>query len=270
MIALVVAVFIASPFGSLHCAGMCGGLVTLCVGGEPVDRRRDWMPHLAYNGGRLATYAVLGAVSGALGAAIDLGGAGFGLPRAAAVIAGAAMILMGLAALLRESGMRLGALRAPAWMQALLRRGMSEAQRRPPVTRGLIVGLLTGLLPCGWLYAFVIAAAGTGSPWLGALTMAVFWSGTLPVMLTLGVGVQRLSGPLRRHVPTLTSIALVAVGIAAVVGRLDAPAVAADVPSLAAANPLAHVESIDHAELPCCADDAEVEAGAATPDDDAR
>jgi sulfite exporter TauE/SafE len=52
--------------------------------------------------------------------------------------------------------------------------------------------------------------------------MTVFWLGTLPVMATLGVGVARLAGPLRRHVPVLCAVALVVVGILAVTGRLRA------------------------------------------------
>lgn len=60
---------------------------------------------------------------------------------------------------------------------------------RPPVVRAAATGLFTTLLPCGWLYAFVVTAAGTGSgtPLHGAALMAVFWLGTLPMMLTVGV-----------------------------------------------------------------------------------
>ena len=69
---LILAVFVASLVGSLHCAGMCGGIVVLCVGGESVERtrEREWLRHVAYNLGRLAAYATLGVISGAVVGAV--------------------------------------------------------------------------------------------------------------------------------------------------------------------------------------------------------
>jgi uncharacterized protein len=83
-----------------------------------------------------------------------------------------------------------------------------------------VIGLLTGALPCGWLYGFVVAAAGTGSAPAGALLMTVFWAGTVPVMLGLGVGIQVAAAPLRRHLPTVCALAMIAVGALAVSGRV--------------------------------------------------
>jgi sulfite exporter TauE/SafE len=54
----------------------------------------------------------------------------------------------------------------------------------------------------------------------GAVLMAVFWVGTLPVMVTLGVGLRGLAGPLRRHVPTACAVAMILVGLFAVAGRM--------------------------------------------------
>ena len=86
--------------------------------------------------------------------------------------------------------------------------------------RALVIGLLTGCLPCGWLYAFVVTAAGTGTATAGAATMAVFWLGTLPAMVSLALGVRALAGPLRRHVPAACAVALILVGLFAVAGRM--------------------------------------------------
>jgi sulfite exporter TauE/SafE len=106
-------------------------------------------------------------------------------------------------------------------------RAVARLAGSSPRTRAAVIGLLTGALPCGWLYAFVVTAAGTGSALAGAALMAVFWAGTLPIMVGLGVGVQALAGPLRRHLPTACAVAMIAVGVLAVSGRarhLDAPA----------------------------------------------
>jgi uncharacterized protein len=90
----------------------------------------------------------------------------------------------------------------------------------PGTVRGLVTGLSTALLPCGWLYAFVAAAGGTGSPGRGMFVMSVFWVGTLPVMATLGFGLQRLAGPVRRSLPLVTATVVVAIGLLTIAGRL--------------------------------------------------
>ena len=260
---LITTVFIASLIGSLHCAGMCGGIVAFCVNGKEVSAGRSliaWQPHAAYNVGRLLTYASLGAISGLLGSAIDLGGSALGFSRIAIVVAGAAMILIGVVALLRTRGVKFGCVRPPRFMARLIQFGLAAAHRLPPVRRSLIVGLLTGFLPCGWLYAFVIASAGTGSASLGALTMAAFWLGTVPVMLGLGLGAQSIAGPLKKHVPALSAIALMLVGTVAVTGRLTAPAYARSIDAQMAekgreSSRLAvdeQIRKIGEVTLPCC------------------
>ena len=129
MSALIVAVFVTSLVGSLHCAGMCGGVVALCVGVEGTAGGRPWLSHAAYHAGRMATYSLLGLVSGAVGAAIDLSGGAVGLPRAAAVFAGALMISFGVAVLLRARGVRLGCARLPDWQRASCRRPLPDSSR---------------------------------------------------------------------------------------------------------------------------------------------
>jgi hypothetical protein len=250
MTALIAAVLAASLVGSLHCAGMCGGIVALCVGTAPQDDRRAWPLHLAYNGGRLLVYTALGAVSGALGAALDLGGSLFGLQRAGAVVAGSLIILFGLVALGRLAGFAPGLATLPQPLNNLFRRGLRAVVDRPPVARALVIGVLTGFLPCGWLYAFVITAAGTGSISGGALVMAAFWTGTVPVLAVLGIGLQKLSAPLRRHVPAATALILVAVGVVTVFGRLTVPAYAASDADADAS--VERVDSLNEDLPPCC------------------
>ena len=71
-----------------HCAGMCGGLVACYSAGDSGVRRKAWLGHLAYSVGRLVTYAAVGAVFGALGAAVDIAGAMAGVNRLAALLGG--------------------------------------------------------------------------------------------------------------------------------------------------------------------------------------
>jgi sulfite exporter TauE/SafE len=220
MIALALTVLAASLAGSLHCAGMCGGFVAFYTGAAG---RRTALGHTAYNLGRLAAYATLGALAGGLGTAIDMAAAPAGIRRAAAVLAGALIVLWGTRMLLETAGVRVVRLEPPAALRGAVGRGLAAVAVQPPVTRALVIGLLTGLLPCGWLYAFVVTAAGTGSPLRGAGLMAVFWLGTLPVMAGLGVAVQTLAGGFRRWVPAACAVAMIVVGLFAVAGRARTP-----------------------------------------------
>lgn len=249
MMALAGAVLVASLLGSTHCAGMCGAFLAFAVAGEG-GPSRAWL-HAAYNGGRLITYITLGAIAGGIGAAVDLGASAAGLQRVAAVLAGAMMVGFGVVAILRMAGVRIS--RAP--IPGFLRDASLRAHRRVagwgPMTRALAVGLLTTLLPCGWLYAFVITAAGTASPLLGAACMAVFWLGTLPMMVGLGAGLQAAAGPLRNRLPLITSLALVVVGVGTLVGRagIVLPVSHADG---AVRDAVERVENLDASEAPCC------------------
>lgn len=235
MIATLSAVFVASLLGSPHCAGMCGAFCTVAVApprpvtvGLTVERRpatgRGRMGLLAaYNGGRLVTYAGLGAVAGAVGAAVDLGASLVGIQRAAMVLAGAVILTVGLVSLLRSLNVPIPRAPLPGFARRVLVAAHRAADRLPPPMRALSIGLLTTLLPCGWLWAFVITAAGSASPLMGAMVMGAFWLGTAPIMLALGAGVQTVALRLGAKLPVLTSILLMGVGTYAVAGRLAAP-----------------------------------------------
>lgn len=217
----VAAIFLASLLGSAHCAAMCGPFVAFYSVGAGPGRRSGL--HAAYSLGRLAAYATLGAVAGALGAGVESLGALAGVSRAAAVVAGVVMVLWGVDTLAARLGSRRGLLHPPAALQRTVQRIGQGLRSVSPAQRALLTGASTALLPCGWLYAFVAASGGTASPWLGALTMAVFWTGTLPVMVSLGLGLQRLAGPLRERLPLVTATAVVAIGLLTIAGRLEPP-----------------------------------------------
>ena len=226
MIALLSSLFVAALIGSPHCAGMCGGFVAFYAG---QTGGRQWLAHAAYNGGRLISYAVLGVVAGLLGAGVERMGMAVGASRAAAILAGALMVLWGAATLAANLGARLPKLPdlGPGGPGARLAQVPAAALRalhaQPAPVRALVIGLLSTLLPCGFLYVFVAAAGATASPLWGALVMAVFWAGTVPVMAGLGLAAQSLLGPLRRRLPVVTAAALVVLGLLAMAGKLGVP-----------------------------------------------
>lgn len=187
---------------------MCGGFAYLAAPGPHPSRG----PAALYHGARLTGYAVLGALAGALGASLDRLGALGGVGRVGAIVAGTVMILWGLITVLRALGVRVPQpLRIPVasgpWA-AVLRR----AQAVGPLKRAALLGALSAMLPCGWLWVFVASAAATGSPLSGAAQMAVFWAGTLPAFAALGLLAQGAAGALRRHLPVVTGTVLIIFG----------------------------------------------------------
>ncbi len=217
MLALAGSVLLTSLIGSPHCAGMCGGFVVFYAGHET---RRRWLAHAAYNAGRLVSYVALGALAGALGGGVERLGAVVGIGRAAAWLAGTAMIAWGGVALLRAAGVG-GPVGGAAGAHGLIARALRGVHAQPAAVRGATMGLLSTLLPCGWLYTYVAIAAGTGTPAGGMLVMAVFWVGTVPVLAGLALLAQSALGGLRRRLPVLAAVLMIVLGLLTLGGRLQ-------------------------------------------------
>ena len=217
---LVGSVLAASLVGSPHCVGMCGGFVCFYSGQAGASRRT----HAAYHLGRLGSYAALGAIAGALGTGLDALGAQAGVHRLAVLASGLVLLLWGGATLLRAGGR----VDLPGPVRAALRvpvaASMRAAHAWPPAARALTLGLVTTLLPCGWLWLFAATAGGTGSPARGALVMAAFWLGTVPLLAGFGLAAQHALGPLRRRLPLVSGTALVVLGLLTIGGKLHANA----------------------------------------------
>jgi sulfite exporter TauE/SafE len=213
-------ILVASLAGSPHCAAMCGPFLAFAAaGGDTPPAARRSSPLLAYHGGRLVSYLLLGVAAGALGAGVEQLGRLAGLARSAALVSGLLMVAWGAHTMFEHTG-RASRLHGPAWVRKALGAVVARVGGMSGPMRGGITGLATALLPCGWLYVFVAAAGGTASPARGALVMLVFWSGTVPAMTALGLGLQRLAGPARRHLPLVTAAVVVAIGLFTIAGRL--------------------------------------------------
>jgi len=223
LIAAMLAVLVASLLGSGHCAGMCGPIMLFAISGMEATTASRGGLHIAYHAGRGVSYVVLGAIAGAVGTAFDFGGSFIGFQRGAAVVFGVLMMLAGISLLAAHLGVRMQRLTLPAGHQKLVERLHRVALSMPPLRRAWAVGQLTPLLPCGWLYLYVLAAAGTGNLiWGGAILLA-FWVGTVPILAGLGLGIQWMAAPLRKHLPLVSGLAVLIIGSMAVLGRVSMP-----------------------------------------------
>jgi uncharacterized protein len=232
-------------------------LVAFAVGGmEAHSIPARMVLQLAYHGGRLVTYALVGAVCGLLGAALDLGGSLVGLHRAAAVLAGGTMIgvrdhqrpaISGLA-LAEHSGAGRSAAAPGVWPAA--------GHRLAALASCADHRIVDGLLPCGWLWAFALIAAGTGNAGWGAAVMIAFWAGTVPVLASVGAAVQTLTGTLGRRLPLITALLLVAMGLGTIAERfvLSGEPLVAPLPAHGPIDLEQQIEAVRQTPPPCCQD----------------
>ncbi len=224
MNSMLPAVFVASLIGSVHCAGMCGPFLSLYSANSKAIR---FLPHLLYNFGRLASYLVLGTAAGFLGAGIDAALLGTGVLGAAGVFAGLALVAWGLTSLIGALGFasrfagRIRLFPSAGILFRVVKKVNSFGLRFPPPWRAFFLGLATAFLPCGWLWAFVLVAAGSGAMLSGAGTMFAFWLGTVPIMATLGVGLRGFFSVVGLRLRIVTSILLIVAGWLTVAGRLQ-------------------------------------------------
>lgn len=221
---------------------MCGPLACIATARRsPVAGVARVAPHLAYHLGRLVAYATLGAVAGAIGARLDDLGALAGVSRVAAIVTGTLMVVWALSEILALYGMRVPLLGAsPEWAKRFLGRAILALRAESQAARAGVIGLLTSLLPCGWLWAFVLAAGGTGDTLPGMAVMTAFWAGTVPVLLGIGVGVQQLLARAGRGVYVFGAVVVLVIGLLSISGRVSAPRLRMIHDRLEAAPDVAH------------------------------
>lgn len=216
IVSLAGTVLASSLLGSAHCAGMCGGVALVAIGADGKSRVAR---QVGYHLGRLLSYAVVGAVCGLVGSAIDDAGTLIGVQRVASIAAGVTIAFFGLIAVLRAFGARVPSVGVPAPLVVLAQRAHVRAMKLPPAWRGVPLGLATPLLPCGWLYAFAAIAAGSASVVVGALVMAAFWLGTVPALVIASNGARLAFAKLGRLAPAIAGIAMFVVGVHAAIWR---------------------------------------------------
>ena len=172
--------FILGLAGSLHCIGMCGPIAIALPIGEG-SRFTYTLGRIGYNVGRAITYAILGMICGFVGQTILMGGYQQGLSIALGILILLAVFVPG-----KYTTKLVGATGHSRLFDRL--RGLwSRMFAKNSVGALFVVGLLNGFLPCGLVYLALAGSLATGAPVKGALYMAVFGLGTLPVMLAISL-----------------------------------------------------------------------------------
>ena len=198
MLDLIPPLFSALVLGLLgggHCLGMCGGLMgalTLAIPREQRARRMQLL--MAYNLGRIVSYAIAGFFSGLVGWAVA------NSPGATTLRVVAALLLIAMGLYL--AGWWSGLTRIERLGRGLWRYLQPFATRLLPISsipRALLLGALWGWLPCGLVYSTLLWAASQGNAIDSALLMLAFGLGTWPVLLATGLAAERTTALLRRR-----------------------------------------------------------------------
>ncbi len=175
---LMLALGFLGSFG--HCASMCGSLaVALATSSATATIKQAWWFHGAMNLGRVLSYGLGGAALGGVSAAVISGGqlVGIGsqLRSIIALIGGLLLIASGLSQVFPR-----------AWPLPKFASGCHRSIQKT-TQQPWLLGILWGLMPCGFLYTAQLKAIESASISQGALIMLAFGLGTTPVMLGIGV-----------------------------------------------------------------------------------
>lgn len=200
--------FIMGFMGSLHCVGMCGGLVTAI---SMSAKKTWWLGLLIYQLGRISTYAMLGLILGFTGLALhDFGGD----------------LIQGLITILAGSLMVIFALNLGGWLPDPVRRLSAWVTRKTGLMqlanslakharlRGwYALGLVNGLLPCGLVYAALAMSLASGNAIHASFMMACFGLGTIPAMMFVPSIMQKMSPLFRLNTLRIAAFLMMALGI---------------------------------------------------------
>ena len=125
-----------------------------------------------------------------------------------AILAGILLVVQGLAASgwlplrARHHGL-------PCPVPGVLRSLMGARRMRDVY----LLGVYTGFLPCGLVYAFLALASASGTMWQGGLRMMLFGLGTAPLMLITGWGGSLMQLSLRRRAFRIAACCVLATGL---------------------------------------------------------
>lgn len=216
---LILAIGFFGSFG--HCVGMCGPLTVAfsLSHRDPPKWQQQLSFHILLNLGRLVSYTLVGAGIGALGSILIAGGqmAGSGsvLRRGIALLTGVMLIWFGIIQIQPESLPRIPFLHplTQGKLHNRLSAGMVKLSLHNHWWTPAGLGIVWGLMPCGFLYAAQIKAAETGDLWLGAATMLAFGLGTLPTMMGVGVSTSLVSADRRSQLFRLAGWVTITIGV---------------------------------------------------------
>lgn len=182
----LISIITIALFGSFgHCIGMCGGIVlayTSTKVNNTWTKLHQSTSHLLYSLGRISSYTMLGVIFGFIGQVFTFDNFTRGILLG---VTGFLMILIGvsLSGKIKFITKIEHSISKYDWYQKTFKKLISSSSPGS----FYFLGILNGLLPCGFVYMFAITAISTGNPFWGAVVMFIFGVCTIPALFLLGV-----------------------------------------------------------------------------------
>jgi len=193
-----------------HCVGMCGGLVVTYTARHHAKnenkKKASLQPHFQYNLGRMVSYTLIGAVLGGLGSFFGINPIFTGVVT---LVAGIFMVLMGLSLATNFKWLDKVKLKTPAFIARFLYNQRYTKKPKGP----FVIGLLNGFMPCGPLQAMQLYALASGSVTQGALSMAIYALGTIPLMFGFGSFISLISQDRIKQIMKVSGVIVVVLGL---------------------------------------------------------
>lgn len=204
---LLTVAFLQGIGSTVHCISMCGPLSVAFL-----DRSESrWKGGIFYGLGRLVSYSSIGAVLGVTGKTINRLTYLDGIARFSAVIAFVILLIIGLQLIFPKLQFNTGIIehfKKPIYPLFSFARKLQN-----PNIGNFLVGLISGLLPCGVLYPAYTMAFGSGDMLDGMFTMSMFFLGTFPGLYSFGIGYHSLKQKISPKLLPIIGLAIIVFGL---------------------------------------------------------
>ncbi len=199
-------IFLIGLMTSFHCVGMCGGLIISYSANNIKNKQNNINDHFKYNFGRFLSYTIIGGILGGIGSFFGINP---NFSGSMLLMAGILMFSMGLSFLTNYPIFKIIKLKTPQFIAKYLYSQKHSQKPKAP----LIIGLLNGFMPCGPLQAMELYALSTGNAYQGALVMAVYSLGTIPMMFGFGTIISKLSQNIIHKIIKFSGVLIIILGL---------------------------------------------------------
>ena len=198
--------FVFGFLTSFHCIVMCGGLA-LSQSIKNKGTKINIIPSLLYNVSRVISYTLIGGIVGGLGHIVRFSTK---LNSLVPIIGGVFLIIMAINLMDIFPFLRKFSPRLPTFIAKKIYKNNNYSP--------IVLGLLSGLMPCGPLQIAQLYALGTGSILVGSASMFVFSLGTVPLLLGFGIINSMLSKKFSKIFVKVSAVLVLVLGIS-MIGR---------------------------------------------------
>lgn len=188
-------------YGSWHCGAMCGPITM-----NLKKNSEFWI----YQASRLISYLIMTAIvyffaQAFLKSNIDL------LRISASVLMGLTLVWMGY--LNFKNGKP-----TPDFLTKILNQ-IPFQQQKLIFSKPILLGLMTGLFPCGWFYSFLLLTPQMKNIYQALLLMSVFWLTALPMLASFRGVVLKVIQESPQSYRRIASLVLVFAGLLSILGQ---------------------------------------------------